>query len=257
MLAIVMAMAMAAGVQAEPAVAPATVQGAPDQPDAVDQLIQQALVDVRAGRNAEALALLDQMAVEVSNKVANEKGPVFCAHSSAEAKGYLARAKPDSPTVRLLKPSLCSVLFTRAYVLVNLHRLPEATEQLRQLLALEPDFPHYQIEYASALREAGDLDAALGVYRHAAELAAPVKEYALDHAAALRGIGFVLTERGDLDGAEKAYRQSLELAPAHPIALNELTYIARLRATGVKVSPQTVESSTIPAKVSMPVKKQQ
>lgn len=256
MLAIVLAMAMSTSGQAEPAMAPVTVQVAPRQPGAVEQLLQQALVFARTGQNGQALALLDQMALEATNRVSKEKGPVYCAHSSAEAEGYLARAKADSQTVRLFQPSMCDVLFLRAYVLINLHRLPEATEQLRQLLALEPDFPHYQNEYASALRQAGDLDAALAVYRHAVEIAAPVKEYSLYQAAALRGIGFVLTERGDLDGAEKAYQQSLELASGHPIALQELAYIARLRATGVKTPPQTMESNINPAEVSMPDRKQ-
>ena len=181
-----------------------------------------------------------------------EKGPVFCAHSSAEAKGYLARSTPGSPPVQVLRPSLCEVLFLRAYVLGNLHRTSEATEQLRQLVALEPDFPHYQVEYGAALRESGDMDGAMAAYRRAVEIAAPVKEYALDQAGGLRGIGFVLTERGDLDGAEKAYRQSLELAPGHPLAMHELAYIAQLRAKGAKSPGQTFESNAIPDQVHLP-----
>jgi Flp pilus assembly protein TadD len=252
MLTMLLAILMAAGNQADPGVAPASTQAEPGQPDAVDQMLQHAFTDVKAGRNADALAYLDPLAVAVIERTKKESVPGYCAQSAAEAKGYLARTTTASPTVNLIPARLCTILFLRAYVLVNLKRMPEAIEQLRQLIALEPDFPHYQVEYASALRQIGDMDGALAAYRHAVEISAPIKEYDLDRAGALRGIGFILTERGDLSGAEKAYHQSLELAPGHPVALNELTYIARLRATGEKGPSQTMESSTNPADAHVP-----
>ena len=210
---------------------------------------------MRAGRNAEAFGYIDPMAAAVTSRIRDMSVPVFCAHSGAEAKGYfLAYSTPGSPTVRVMNARNCDVLFLRAYVLENLHRLPEAIEQLRQLIVLEPDFPHYQVEYGVALRQRGDLDGSLAAYRRAVDLAASVKEYALDQAAALRGIGFILTERGDLDGAEKAYRQSLELAPGHPVATNELAYIAHLRAGAGKRPAQTLESNINPATMAVPDK---
>jgi Flp pilus assembly protein TadD len=260
MLISVMAMLMAAGTPtaAEPATVSASgaAPAASGQPDEVDQLLQQTVSDVRAGHNAEALVYLDPMAGAVTNRISREKDPTYCAHSSAEAKIYLARATPASPTVHLVQPRLCMVLFLRAYALENLHRLPEAIEQLRQLIVLEPEFPHFQVEYGAALRQAGNMVGALTAYRRAVEIAAPVKDYAPDQAAALRGIGMVLTEQGDLDGAEKAYHESLALMPGHPVALHELAYIAHLRATGTKAPQQTVESSTNPAILPVPGKMQ-
>ena len=225
---------------------------APNQPDAVDQLLQQAFVAVRAGRNAEALTYLDPLATAVIVNVGKAQGSTYCAQSPPEAMEYLARAISASHPVRLIQPRLCQILFVRAYALENLHRLPEALDQLQKLIELEPKFPHYQVEYAAALRQAGDNDNALATYHRAIELALPFKDYAPDHAAALRGIGFILTERGDLDGAERAYRQSLDLMPAHPIAVHELAYIAHLRATGLKTAPQSTESSINPALLPMP-----
>lgn len=249
MLAMVAAMLALAAAQGEPVTAPANGLATSGQPDEVDHLIQKAVADARAGNNAKALAYLDPMAMAITDRVKKEQDLVFCAQSEAEAKGYLARATAASPNVQFMPSRMCEILFLRAYVLINLHRLPEALDQLRQLIALEPDYPHYLVEYGSALREARELDAALKVYRRAVEIAAPIKEYTLDQAAAWRGVGFVLTEQGDLNGAEEAYRKSLMLAPGHPIAVNEMAYIARLRKTGSKAPPQTVESSPNPADV--------
>jgi len=241
----------ATGVVSGPVATPAAAQQADGHRDAVDELIQHAIDDARAGRNAEAMANLDPMALAVTNRISEAKGPVYCARSEAEAKGYQARATPASPDVQFAPARLCDILFIRAYVLENLQRLPEAVEQLRQVVALEPDLPHFQVEYASALRQSGDVASALTVYRQALQIATPNKEYSLDRAAALRGIGFILTEQGDLDGAEKVYRQSLELTPNNPIALNELGYIAHLRAKGQKAPARVVETtidSSLPPK---------
>jgi tetratricopeptide (TPR) repeat protein len=243
-LGILLATLTTTGALSETGEPPAVAKDAEAKRDAVDELIQQALQDARAGRNAEALASLDPMALAVTNRIAEVKDPVYCARSETEAKGYQARATPTSRKVQFAPARLCDVLFMRAYVLENLHRVPEALEQLRQVVTLEPDFPHFQVEYAAALRQSGDLASALTAYRRAAQIAAPIKEYSLDQAAALRGIGFILTEQDDLDGAEQAYRQSLALAPDNPLALHELSYIAHLRATHEKTPARTVETTT-------------
>jgi len=52
-----------------------------------------------------------------------------------------------------------------------------------------------------------------------------------------RGRGYALTELNRLDDAEEAYKNSLKLAPSNPIALNELHYIAGLKAGGLKSPP--------------------
>ena len=53
-----------------------------------------------------------------------------------------------------------------------------------------------------------------------------------DRARMLRGRGSALTDLDRLDEAEQAYRDSLDSEPNNPLALNELRYIARLRAGG-------------------------
>ncbi len=244
MLTMIIAM-MLAGADAAPAAA--------TTPDQTDQIIKAVMAQVRAGQNDVALAALDPLAAEVNARRAKFKGAAYCPQSQADGLLFLMRAAKNGPSAILIPSSDCSVLFMRAYVLENLHRLPEAVAQLRALIDLEPDFPHVWVEYAAALRQTGDLKTALATYRHAANLAATRKNYALDQAAALRGVGYVLTEQNDLDGAEEAYRQSLALAPGHQVALNELNYIAKLRATGTKTQSQTMESNIDPAKVPVNV----
>jgi tetratricopeptide (TPR) repeat protein len=53
-----------------------------------------------------------------------------------------------------------------------------------------------------------------------------------DRARLYRGRGFSLTELGRLDDAEKAYKDSLVCEPNNARALNELKYIAQIRAGG-------------------------
>jgi tetratricopeptide (TPR) repeat protein len=244
MLTMMIAM-MLAGAEAAPAAA--------TPPDQTDRIITAIMAQVHAGQNEVALAALEPLAAEVNARRAKFKGAAYCAQSQADGLVILMRAAKNGQAAIVIPPSDCAVLFLRGYVLENLHRLPEAVAQLRALIDLEPDFPHVWVEYAAAQRQTGDLSAALASYRHAADLAAANKAYALDQAAALRGIGYVLTERNDLDGAEEAYRQSLALAPGHPIALNELNYIAGLRQTGTKTQSQTMESNIDPAKVPVNV----
>ena len=63
----------------------------------------------------------------------------------------------------------------------------------------------------------------------------------------LRGEGYALTGLNRLDEAEQAYRTSLGLDPGNALALNELKYIAGLKA-GAAPSPGGIIRATPPAK---------
>jgi tetratricopeptide (TPR) repeat protein len=68
----------------------------------------------------------------------------------------------------------------------------------------------------------------------------------------LRGQGFALTETGRLDDAEKSYNDSLVLEPGNPTALNELKYLAQLRAgrapdTSGGIKPLQPDTTDTPA----------
>lgn len=68
-----------------------------------------------------------------------------------------------------------------------------------------------------------------------------------DRTRLLRGRGFMLVEMDRLDEGEAAYREALKLDPADARALNELRYIARLRAGGPKTPAQVLTSPGPPA----------
>lgn len=68
-----------------------------------------------------------------------------------------------------------------------------------------------------------------------------------DQTRLLRGRGFALVEMNRLDEGEEAYREALKLNPADARSMNELAYIARLRAGGPKAPIQVFPSPKAPA----------
>jgi|GEM_PF-1251357 len=82
-------------------------------------------------------------------------------------------------------------------------------------------------EKGAALNALKRFDEALATYQKGLALHV-LKD--TDKARLYRGQGFALGEMGKLDEAEKAYHTSLACEPDNPHALNELKYIAQLRA---------------------------
>jgi tetratricopeptide (TPR) repeat protein len=183
-------------------------------------LSENAMNLMRAGRSADALAILEPAAQKLA----------------AFAKGSRAACLQDGAAPRgavLLDGETCNALYLRAFALTELGRRYDAIEALQQLTALSPSYPRYMVELAYAYRANGDNDAALATYSKAAAMAAlPANRDANKRyrAAALRGIGYLLVEKGDLVGGENAYRESLRDDPESKIAANELNYIARKKA---------------------------
>jgi len=85
-------------------------------------------------------------------------------------------------------------------------------------------------ERGAALNGLKRWDDSLANYDDGLKIAAMKDE---DRARLFRGRGYALTELRRLDDAEEAYKNSLKLEPGNKTALNELNYIARLRAGGL------------------------
>ena len=103
-----------------------------------------------------------------------------------------------------------------------------AVPVLRRGLAMEPMEPTLVTEAASALSQLKRFDEALDLCDERLK-----HDDTLDkrnHARLLRSRGTALEGEGRLDEAEAAYQASLQVEPGNAIALNELSYIAHLRA---------------------------
>ncbi len=219
------AMPAAAGEMATPLAMASAVQAETPGAGSLAALPSPATVAMdmmRAGRAADALALLDPAAARLSIEGKAGKSRLYCAHNDRVARG-----------ARVLDGDLCDALFIRAFALTEVGRKADAIDALVELTRLSPDYPRYFVELAYAYRANRQPDLALATYTRAVTIAdAPANREENRHyrAAALRGIGFVLVDRGDLAAGEKAYRASLVDDPASAIAANELKFIARKRA---------------------------
>jgi len=92
-------------------------------------------------------------------------------------------------------------------------------------------------EKGFALGSEKKLDEALATYQDGLKLKG-VEPH--DRARLERGEGYVLTEMNRLDDAEAAYKASLDDEPNNQRALNELSYIAKLKAGGPKTPTESV-----------------
>jgi tetratricopeptide (TPR) repeat protein len=97
-------------------------------------------------------------------------------------------------------------------------------------------------EKGFALNREKKFDQALAVFQDGSKT---VGITPIDRARLERGEGLALTEMGKLDEAEAAYKDSLKDEPGNQRAMNELVYIARLKAGG-PTAP--VESTLVPPK---------
>ena len=118
--------------------------------------------------------------------------------------------------------------FENALSALTAHR-PDALTTLRRLASANPDAPVIQMTYARALKEAGQVDAALAVYRHAAKrwptdamLLHDLAVTARDAANAAKGPGAKALH----DEAMRADQAALTLEPNSAAAQNGLGLLA-------------------------------
>jgi len=84
-----------------------------------------------------------------------------------------------------------------------------ARDSYAQAAWLAPHDPRWQLHQAIAVRQAGDFDTALGLYR-------AITQHFPNLAPAYDRLGHALLESGDLVGAESAFRTVIRLAPRFP-----------------------------------------
>lgn len=118
--------------------------------------------------------------------------------------------------------------FALASLANEMKRHEEAVAYADRGLALQPEHAMLTVERGSALLAMGRPGEAVAAYE--AALASNDLVLQLDRGRLLRNKGVALIDLGRLDEAEAALKQSLKLEPGNRLVMNELLYIAQLRA---------------------------
>jgi tetratricopeptide (TPR) repeat protein len=234
-------MALASGLAAGAAASP------PAHPwDDARQIYERTLSDYRQGgfgaiapHLAELEAALAQAGNPVRKVIVDDGATYVLAESPAEASAAAATA-PAVTAVSDPYPELCLMLGSYYN---EVGRFEDADRVLGVGLTAAPSNSILASEKGAALVGQHRWPEALAQYQSGLAIAGLEPS---DRARLLRGTGEALTELDRLDEAEAAYKASLELAPGNPLALNELAYIARLRAGRAPTSPQLFVPSERP-----------
>ncbi|HEX7964366.1 MAG TPA: sulfotransferase [Gammaproteobacteria bacterium] len=157
-------------------------------------------------------------------------------------QGDHPRALAEFDAALALDPANFDAWFNRAHSLIQLARLPEAREAYGEAAGAAGNDVDRLLGVASALREAGEVEAARRCHERALELAP-------GYPPAENSLGNLLGMVGDLAGAERHYRRALELKPDYAGAYHNLLDVARIApddATWASLMRLADRSGTLP-----------
>jgi tetratricopeptide (TPR) repeat protein len=212
------------------------IQGSSSPVDeaAQQQLLQEAVTQIKSGLNAEAInGPLAQIIHTYETAYAHSTQRVYCAESIVEAMLYLTQAAHDGQSARVLpKPTWALAYYFRGYAYGSLGDTTEAEASLKQALALSPSNSQFLSELANAFEHQKDWPNALKTFQDAdaAAINAARPEVKIPlRCRALRGQGYVLVELHRLDDATQKYQECLGINPGDQASMRELGYIQGLR----------------------------
>lgn len=179
---------------------------------------------LRAGRQAEAIALFDRVIAALDPRPAGDARARVCRPDRGDA----------APDAVIVDPAVCDAHFGRGFALIDLGRGDLAEPALRRATEMAPGNAHYANEYAELFKSRRDWAEAYRLFARAWAVVdkavggrdAPVA------ARALRGMGFARMALGEYDEAEDLFRRSLTFEPGSLAAKAELGHIARRKAIG-------------------------
>lgn len=122
----------------------------------------------------------------------------------------------------------------KAYVYAGNREFDEALKVIALIEKVAPVSSGTKTEKGFILSSQKKFDESLEVYQEAFAICEQYRSQAVYKAMSLRGMGFVLIELKQLEEAERFFKQSLDIEPGNETALNELRYIAGLRAAQKK-----------------------
>lgn len=140
--------------------------------------------------------------------------------------------KTGLPVDAIIGQSYSKAYFILAFIAVEEKNYKLANQYLDKALVFEPDHPGLISEKAVIMLEQRNFQLKESLYRKVIESENCVPD--LDRARAYRGLGVVLIDLERLDEAETALYESLKYEGNHPLAINELNYIDKLRNGGRK-----------------------
>ena len=181
---------------------------------------------------AKALALVEPVIAASGIMTPKPETDYVCADGGADTLMKLMDKAVARKNAIAIPSSVCSALFIKGFVLIDLNRRTEAEPFLRRATELDPTNVHYLNEYAEWWKSQRQWIKAYELFSRAALMTAdqPPEGRAAIHARSLRGMGYTLIELGRLDEAERKFDESLRLEPGSRAALSELQYIKEQRA---------------------------
>jgi tetratricopeptide (TPR) repeat protein len=226
--------------QAAPATPPPGAQppqasaGSPVDEAAQEQLLHQAVTQIKAGMNADAInGPLAQIIHTYETAYAHSKPKIYCAQTLTEALVYSGmKSSNRNGSVVLSKPTWAMAYYLRGYAYGSMGDMAHSEESLKQALVLSPFNSQFLSELGNVYENEKNWSSGLDAFQNAyaaAEFAPPAQQVSL-RCHALRGQGFVLVELHKLDEATQKYNACLSISPGDQRSLDELGYVKGLQA---------------------------
>lgn len=216
---------------------PAAKASSPVDEDAQNTLLQQAVQQIKAGMNTDAInGPLAQIIHTYETAYAHSKKQIYCAESTTEALLYLTTAASNHRDAEVLNPTWALAYYLRGYAYASLGDTADAQASLKQALALSPSNSQFLSELGDAYEHQKDWSNALETFQRAdtaAEFAREDRKVSL-RCHALRGQGYVLVELHKLDEAAQKYNDCLSINPGDTRSINELGYVRGLQGKAGK-----------------------
>ncbi|HTV85272.1 MAG TPA: tetratricopeptide repeat protein [Dyella sp.] len=222
-----------------PAPAPAASARSPVDDAAQEQLLQQAMTQIRAGKNADAIhGPLAQIIHTYETAYAHSKMRIYCAQSMTEALLYMgmASSKHQQSAQVLSKPTWAMAYYLSGYAYGSMGDMAHSEASLKQALLLSPFNSQFLSELGNVYENEKNWPSALEAFQSAdaaAEFAPPEQKIAL-RCHALRGQGYVLVELHKLDEAAQKYNDCLRIKPGDEVSIRELGYVWGLQVKAAK-----------------------
>jgi tetratricopeptide (TPR) repeat protein len=198
--------------------------------DALGGQLEEAMNLIRAGKPADAVAILDKVIAAEESRYRDEKRLIFSARSMTEAILYAGMGAAQKKSAVVLDRTWSAAYFAKGFALVDLNRADEAKTYFDKALNLAPMNAQFLAERAEWFKSRKDWDKAYADFEAAASAAnfSPDDARSFEQRRAWRGMAFARTEQGKLDEARQLLNKCLKLDPSDDKCKRELDYVKGL-----------------------------